>query len=420
MSDETVNDNAENAERVGFCQDCGKPLTRETVRTVGSGVFCEPCLETRLAGGAAVPPYGSVPAGAAAPPPPNAAGQVYSEPFPPVGGSSPSPVLAGFLGLIPGVGAMYNGQFAKGIAHIVIFALLDSMTHASGVFGILVCGWVFYQCFDAYHTAKARRDGMPLPDPFGLNNIGTHVGMHFQGTAAGVPTNPAGYGYAPPQTAATPQPETGQPWGSVPVPPASVYTQNPSYTASSPYTAPAPVWDSPAWTPPPAVPPAGQEWANTPGYSPVAPVDGVVPVRRSSVPTLAALLIGLGAIFMVFNFVPEWRFSIHKVFPFVLMAFAIWLFVRRMLLTGGISPAEDEGGAYANRAVFSLRWPLFLFTVSVLWMLAEFDMFRFGQTWPVLVIVVGVLMLLERSVGSRVVPGPVVDASAVNADGKGN
>ena len=54
MSDETTNQGqaAAGSERVGFCQDCGRPLTRETVRTVGSGVFCESCLEARIAGSA--------------------------------------------------------------------------------------------------------------------------------------------------------------------------------------------------------------------------------------------------------------------------------------------------------------------------------------------------------------------------------
>src|SRR5208282_4607388 len=84
----------------------------------------------------------------------------------------PHPVLAAFLGLIPGVGAMYNGQFIKGLIHIVIFAVLVSAAHVYGIFGLFIAGWVFYQVFEAYHTAKARRDGEPLPDPLGLNEVG--------------------------------------------------------------------------------------------------------------------------------------------------------------------------------------------------------------------------------------------------------
>ena len=43
--------------------------------------------------------------------------------FPPVASASaPNPGLAALLGLIPGVGAMYNGQYAKGVIHLIVFA----------------------------------------------------------------------------------------------------------------------------------------------------------------------------------------------------------------------------------------------------------------------------------------------------------
>jgi len=337
-------------------------------------------------------------------------------------------MLAGLLGLIPGVGAMYNGQYAKGFAHLVIFMLLCAMGGVNGVgwfFVLCSIGWVFYQSFEAYHTAKARREGLPLPDPFGLNNIGVHVGTQFRATATGAPQNPYANwsGYTPPPggaNGAAPSPEAGVPpaaaWGSVPQQ-AVPYAQSAPYAAAPP---PPPVWETPAWTPPPPPSQPGQEWTNI-SDSAATPVYQVPPARRSTVPAAAAWLIGLGVVFMVFNFMPEWRFSVHKVFPFLLMAFAVWLFTRRMFATGGLGPREDEGEAYSVRAVCFLRMPVLLFTVAVLWMLEEFHVFRFGQTWPVLVIVLGVLLLLERSVGSRVVPVtavPPVDASPVN-DGKG-
>ncbi len=34
-------------ERVAFCQNCGKPLCQECTRTVGTAVFCEPCLAAK-------------------------------------------------------------------------------------------------------------------------------------------------------------------------------------------------------------------------------------------------------------------------------------------------------------------------------------------------------------------------------------
>ena len=105
----------------------------------------------------------------------------YQQPFagPPAG--TPSPSAAAVLGLIPGVGAMYNGQFVKGLIHVVIFAVLVSAAHLYGVFGIFIAAWIVYQSFEAYHTAKARRDGMPLPDPLGLNEVGNWINPGARG-----------------------------------------------------------------------------------------------------------------------------------------------------------------------------------------------------------------------------------------------
>ena len=156
-----------------YCQHCGKALCSSCVRNAPGGqIFCEPCW-TAWQGVQA--PFVAPPAGA------------------------PSPVLAAFLGLIPGVGAMYNGQFIKGLIHIVIFAVLVSAAHVYGVFGFFIAGWIFYQVFEAYHTAKARRDGEPLPDPLGLNEVSNMFGSGGRaqqgpqpGTQAGAGTGSAG------------------------------------------------------------------------------------------------------------------------------------------------------------------------------------------------------------------------------------
>ena len=441
MIDETVQN-----ERIGFCQDCGKPLTRESVRTVGSGVFCEPCLETRIGaaaafGGGGIPASGPGQPVAGGVPPVN----MPLGTFPPLGGSDPKPVLAALLGLIPGVGAMYNGQFAKGIAHIVIFALLQSMARANDVFGILVAGWVFYQAFEAYHTAKARREGLPLPDPFGLNNIGAQLEAQFRGKAQGgpgatpTPEQPTGYpgwtGYVPPQAVVTPPFEPGAAstpteWSGFPTPPpvagypgnpaypqgaAAVYPQGapPVYPQGAPPIQGVPVWDQRVWN-----------VAGTPvAASAYDPANGAIDTPAAAgwanrFPAAAVWLIGFGVLFLVVNIVPELRFSVHKIFPFVVMALAVGIFLQRMSATGGLSPTSGGAIAYGPRVICALRMPVILFTAGVLMMLQAFDVIRFGRTWPVLVIVVGVLQLLERSVGNRAVPlpGPV---DAVVNDGKG-
>ena len=77
------------------------------------------------------------------------------------------PLLAGLLGFIPGVGAMYNGQFVKALAHVLIFAVFVSLSDKSLIFGVAARRLGVLSGFDAAQTAKARRDGLPLPNPFG-------------------------------------------------------------------------------------------------------------------------------------------------------------------------------------------------------------------------------------------------------------
>ena len=88
-------------------------------------------------------------------------------------GSGPNPVLAGLLSLFPGVGAVYSGQYAKGLTHFVIFAVLcaiaDSTSGAANTVFVLGAMFFFvYQLIDAVRSAKAIQAGEPSPDPFGL------------------------------------------------------------------------------------------------------------------------------------------------------------------------------------------------------------------------------------------------------------
>jgi hypothetical protein len=89
-------------------------------------------------------------------------------------GSGPNPTVAGILGAIPfGIGAVYNGQYAKGLAHLGIFALLVAGCNAEGdvlpaISGIGIGFFVVYQIIDAVRSARAIQAGLPAPDPYGL------------------------------------------------------------------------------------------------------------------------------------------------------------------------------------------------------------------------------------------------------------
>ena len=144
------------SQAVAYCRTCGKALCEECKRDVMGAIYCEPCIAARLQGAPAGTTAGAVP-------------------LPPVAASvpgAPNPTIAGLLGFIPGVGAMYNGQFVKAFAHVVIFVMLIIATdNVSELFGILLGFFIFYMVFEAYKTAEAKRHGLPAPDPLGLDRM---------------------------------------------------------------------------------------------------------------------------------------------------------------------------------------------------------------------------------------------------------
>jgi TM2 domain-containing membrane protein YozV len=255
---------------IAYCQNCGKGLCRDCVAAgvmrhgPRGQILCGECI---TAWQSVRPPF-------AAPPP-----------------SGPNPATAAVLGVIPGVGAMYNGQFFKGFIHVVVFAVLISITDHYPIFGLFIAAWILYQSFEAYHTAKALRDGQPVPDPFGLNevgnwlNLGTRVPPQVQPGAEQIPAGPAPAGYQPP-VAGAPQPPNPAPY-------------------QGPYQAPLPPM-------PPAV-----FWGQR------APVGAIV-------------LIALGIMFLLGQLdVFHGRFM-EFAWPLMLIALGVWLIVRRI--------EESQGG----------------------------------------------------------------------------
>ena len=169
--------NHADASAVAYCRTCGKALCNNCERPVRGVIYCEDCLGARMEGTIPpppVPPAPPVPPSAAYAVPP--AGTAPNPPGTPASG--PNPALAGILGAIPfGVGAVYNGQYAKGLAHLIIFLLLVIGANATGhgsdtlnvVCGIGIAAFVVYQIIDAVRSAQAIRAGQPAPDPFGLS-----------------------------------------------------------------------------------------------------------------------------------------------------------------------------------------------------------------------------------------------------------
>jgi len=158
-----------------MCSACARP-----VRDV---LYCEDCLATIMGHGAPAPAagpatpspsaasYGTPPAPSASPytAPPASTTQSYPTPpgapyqIRPAGSSSPT--IAFILGLFPGLGAIYNGQYNKGLIHIAIFASIivalstDIGEGLGAMLGIFLGGFVFYCAFEAMRTAQAKLAG---------------------------------------------------------------------------------------------------------------------------------------------------------------------------------------------------------------------------------------------------------------------
>ncbi|SEB61705.1 hypothetical protein [Terriglobus roseus] len=349
------------------------------------------------------------------PPPPPAGYPPYGPGMPHV----PNPLLAGLLGFIPGVGAMYNGQFAKGIAHIAIFAVLSSLAdHVNGIFGLFVAGWIFYMVFEAYQTAVARRDGRPLPDPFGLNTIGDRFGFNsnhhpdlnnaWSQTVGKMPgaapfvdesrVDPSGAAYYS-RTDATGARATYQvdPDGSVytsssTAPPASGYAPPAGgYAPPASYGAPygAPQYGVPPVPPPPpgyGIPPMPPP---PPGFGGVPPVSPA----RGGLPTGAIWLIGLGFFALLGSLHPFAFLEGEATGGLFLIGLAVFIFWRQNSRNGMYpsgSPAARWNMLRASRSAGVV------FIVGLLTLLQGLHVVAWHESWPFLLIFLGVVMVLER------------------------
>jgi len=136
------------ADATGYCRNCGKALCPQCTRDVRGILYCESCLA-----------------------------DILSKPQSAAGGTSPG--LAAVLGFIPGLGAVYNGEYTKALIHVLIFAAFVGALSSNlgdpveAVAGVLLAAFFFYMAIDAYRTAKAKMLGEPPPMPVG--NLNTEM-----------------------------------------------------------------------------------------------------------------------------------------------------------------------------------------------------------------------------------------------------
>lgn len=145
----------------GYCRNCGKALCPECTREVRGALYCEDCL-ARMLSAPALP--GGIPG------------------TPQVAPSETNPALAATLGFIPGLGAVYNGEFVKALIQVLIvggtIAGLSSDLPASykAFLGIALGCFYCYMPIDAYRVAQARRSGLAAPTEIIEGKSGRPIG----------------------------------------------------------------------------------------------------------------------------------------------------------------------------------------------------------------------------------------------------
>ncbi|MGH9404885.1 MAG: LiaI-LiaF-like domain-containing protein [Terriglobia bacterium] len=136
------------ADVIAYCGHCGRGVCVTCRREVQGVSYCEACLAARMH--TSIPP-------------------------PLTGGLGPQPGLALFLGFIPGVGAIYNGQILKAVIQVLFFGLLIGLSHRtreplSVIFGLGAAAFYFYMVIDSYQTARRRQLGQPVEEWSGLGD----------------------------------------------------------------------------------------------------------------------------------------------------------------------------------------------------------------------------------------------------------
>jgi hypothetical protein len=143
----------------GYCRACGKALDAAGVRHAQGAIYCQEHLPMD-APDATASPYARPSSHSGQPP-------YTSTPPPDVVNPEVSPGLAFVLGFIPGVGAIYNGQYVKGLIHVACVGLIISILNSGPgslepLLALMLVAFWIYMPFEAYHTARFRRLGRPV------------------------------------------------------------------------------------------------------------------------------------------------------------------------------------------------------------------------------------------------------------------
>ena len=135
------------------------------------------------------------------------------------------------------------------------------------------------------------------------------------------------------------------------------------------------------------------------------PVDESLPPSGAHFPIGAIWLIVLGALFLVANAGIFHGFSGRFFVPLLLLGLAVWVFVSRM--TGyGSSYSEYGAPGYQLRLFRAASGAAWLALVGLMFLLDDFNILTWGRSWPLFIILAGVMSVFRRTAYSAAAAAP--------------
>jgi hypothetical protein len=148
-----------------------------------------------------------------------------------------------------------------------------------------------------------------------------------------------------------------------------------------------------------------------------------MPSRRF--PVGAAWLIAIGLIFLMANLNGSWRLGGSWAVAIVLGALGAFILFRRVEMVIAWSKVAEDADIHdygiASKVMCQIRGPVMLLVLALLFALQAAGIRTLGQTWGVLLIAFGVLLILERTVGRNTwypVNAPVAVGSAPGTEAR--
>lgn len=161
-----------------FCRDCGKGVCGNCAEPREGVPYCRDCVPDVPSPAREDSPVDEIrkAANRAAADATKAAAAVNQRTREALGTTAdgPHPFLAGLLGFVPGLGAVYNGQYVKGIVHAAIFGMLIAISTTADHDAIpalmvpMVVFFVLYMPIEAVRTAQAIRRGEEVKEMSGI------------------------------------------------------------------------------------------------------------------------------------------------------------------------------------------------------------------------------------------------------------